>query len=74
MLNAQSAKAYFFSEFAINVCELKNSWQQLGSNFFGKIKIDVNLVVKSKVPPCSGSAALDSWNPSIKRGHKVFLI
>ena len=36
MLNAQSAKVYF-SEFAINTCELKNSWQQL----FWETKIDV---------------------------------
>ena len=28
MLNVQWAKVYF-SEFAINPCELKNSWQQL---------------------------------------------
>ena len=38
-----------------------------------KLKVDGNLVVKSKVPPCSGSAALRQLNPIHKKGPKVFL-
>ena len=39
-----------------------------GSNFFGKLKIDLNLVVKSKVPSRSGFVALRQLNPI----HKTF--
>ena len=37
-------------------------------NVFGKLKIDGKLVVKSKVPPCSGSVALRQLNPVHKKG------
>ena len=30
------------------------------------------LVVKSKLPPWSGSSPEEVWTPSMKRGHKVF--
>ena len=62
MPNAQSAKVYF-SEFTINTCELKIA----GSNFFGKHKIEGNLVAKSKVPPCGGPVALRQLNPIYKK-------
>ena len=62
MLNAQLAKVYF-SEFAINTCELKNS-----SNCFGKLKVDDNLVVKSEVSPRSGTVALRQLNPIHEKG------
>ena len=39
---------------------------------FGKLKIHGKLVVKSKVPTCSGSVALRQSNPIHKRGHKFF--
>ena len=36
-------------------------------------EISGNLVVKSKLPPQSGSSLeASNWTPSIKRGHKVF--
>ena len=63
ILNAQPAKVYF-SEFAINTCKFKI----VSSNFFGKLKIDGNLVVKSKVPPPSSSVALTKLNPIHKKG------
>ena len=65
MLNAQSAKVYF-SEFAFK----RANWKVVGSNFFGKLEIDGNLVVKSKVLPCSGSVALRQLNPIHKKGSK----
>ena len=67
MLNAQSAKVYF-SEFAINTCELKT----VVGNSFGNLKINGNLMLKSKVPSHSGSVALRQLNPIYKRCHKVF--
>ena len=39
-----------------------------GSNFFWKLEIDGNLVVKSKEPPRSGSVALRQLNPINKKG------
>ena len=45
------------SEFAINVWELSNL----------VVKIDGNLVVKSKAPPLSGSLALRQLNPIHKK-------
>ena len=36
--------------------------------------ISGNLVVKSKLPPQSGTSLEGSWIPSIKRGDKVFFI
>ena len=39
-----------------------------GSNFFGKLKIDGNLVVKSKMLPLSGSVGLRQLNPIHKKG------
>ena len=39
-----------------------------GSNFFGKLKIDGNLVVKSKMLPFSGSVDLRQLNPIHKKG------
>ena len=50
------------SGFAISA--FKNSWQQL----FWKLKIDGNLVVKSKVPSRSGSASLRQLNPIYEKG------
>ena len=38
------------------------NWKIVGSNFLGKLKIDGNLVVKSQVPPRSGSVALRQLN------------
>ena len=38
VLNAQSAKVYF-SELAINTCELENSWQ------LWKLKIDLQIIL-----------------------------
>ena len=40
----------------------------VGSNLFGKLNVDANLVVKSKVPPRSGSVALKHLNPVHKKG------
>ena len=59
-----------------NLLSICTNWKIVGSNFFGKLKIDGNLVVKSKVPPRSGSVALRMFikkrpSPSIKRGHQV---
>ena len=42
--------------------------KKIDSNLFGKLKIDGNLVVKSKVPPRSGSVALRQLNPIHKKG------
>ena len=67
MLSAQSAKIYFL-EFVINSCKLKTSWQQL----FRKLKIDGNLVIKSKVPPHSGSIALRQLNPNHEKRPSSF--
>ena len=41
-----------------NLLSIRENWKIVGSKFFGKLKIDGNLVVKSKVPPRSGSVAL----------------
>ena len=41
-----------------NLILIRENWKIVGSNFFGKLKIDGNLEVKSKVPPRSGSVAL----------------
>ena len=71
MLNAQSAKIYF-SEFAINTLELKNSWQQI----FGElnaIKSDGNLAIKRKLPLSSSFVTLRQLNKIHKnRDHKLF--
>ena len=45
-----------------------------GSNFFGKLKIDLNLVVKSKVPSRSGFVALRQLNPIHKKGPQSFFL
>ena len=68
MLNAQSAEVNF-SEFAINTCSQKT----VGSNFLGKLKIDGNLVVKSKVPPRGGYLALRQLNNIYKQESESFL-
>ena len=44
----------------------------VGNKFFGKLKIDGNLVVKSKVPPRSGSVALRQLDPIHKQGPQSF--
>ena len=69
MLNAQSAKVYFFQ----NLQSIQANCKIVNSNFFEKLQIDGNLVVKSKVPSRSGSIALKHLNPIHKKGHKVFL-
>ena len=51
-----------------NLLSIRENWKIVGSNFFGKLKIDGNLVVKSKVPPRSGSVALRQLNPIHKKG------
>ena len=40
-----------------NSLSIRAIWKIVGGNFFGKVKIDGNLVVKSKVPPGTGSVA-----------------
>ena len=49
----------------LSIC---TNWKIVGSNFFGKLKIDGNLVVKSKVPPRSGSVALRMLNAVHRKG------
>ena len=51
-----------------NLLSIRTNWKIVGSNFFGKLKIDGNLVVKSKVPPRSGSVALRMLNAVHKKG------
>ena len=51
-----------------NLLSICTNWKIVGSNFFGKLKIDGNLVVKSKVPPRSGSVALRMLNAGRKKG------
>ena len=51
-----------------NLLSIRENWKIVGSKFFGKLKIDGNLVVKSKVPPRSGSVALRQLSPSHKNG------
>ena len=51
-----------------NLLSISANWKIVGSNVFGKLKIDGKLVVKSKVPPCSGSVALRQLNPVHKKG------
>ena len=46
----------------------------VGNKFFGKLKIDGNLVVKSKVPPRSGSVALRQLDPIHKQGPQSFFL
>ena len=52
-----------------NLLSIRENWKIVGSKFFGKLKIDGNLVVKSKVPPHSGSVALRQLNPIHKKEH-----
>ena len=51
-----------------NLLSIRENWKIVGSKFFGKLKIDGNLVAKSKVPPRSGSVALRQLNPIHKKG------
>ena len=72
--SARNQPRYIFK----NLLSICTNWKIVGSNFFGKLKIDGNLVVKSKVPPRSGLVALRMFikkgpSPSIKRGHQVVL-
>ena len=48
----------------LSICE---NWKIAGTNIFGKLKADGKLVVKSKVPPRSGSVALGQLNPINKK-------
>ena len=43
-------------------------WKIVGSNLSGKLQIDGNLVVQSKMRPRSGSVALRQVNPIHKKG------
>ena len=43
-----------------NLLSIRANWKIVGSNCFGKLKIDGNLVLKNKVPPRSGSVVLRS--------------
>ena len=47
---------------------MRENWKIVDSNFFGKRKIEGNLVVQSQVPPRSGSVALRQLNPIHKKG------
>ena len=47
---------------------MRENCKIVGSNFFGKLKIDGNLVVKSKLLPLSGSVALRQLDPIHKKG------
>ena len=51
-----------------NLILIRENWKIVGSNFFGKLKIDGNLEVKSKVPPRSGSVASKRLNAVHKKG------
>ena len=55
-----------------NLLSLCENLKIVGSNFFGKRKIDGNLVVKSNVLPRGGSVALRQLTQFIKRGYKAF--
>ena len=55
----------------LSICE---NWKIVACNLFGKLKIDGNLVVKSKVPLCSGSVALRQLNPIHKKGLERFFL
>ena len=55
-----------------NLLWIRTNWKIVGSNFFWKLKIDVNLVVKSKLPPRSGSVALRQLNFIHKKGPSSF--
>ena len=50
-----------------NLLWIHENWKIVGSNLFGKLKINGNLAVKSKVPPRSGSVALRQLNPILKK-------
>ena len=64
-----SSNNYIWSTHNWPRCIFQNSpsiraiWKIVGGNFFGKVKIDGNLVVKSKVPPGTGSVAFRQLNP-----------
>ena len=50
-----------------NLLSIHVNWKIAGSNFFGKLKINGNLVVK-EVPPCCGFVALRQLNTIHKKG------
>ena len=62
--SARNHPRYIFK----NLLSICTNWKIVGSNFFGKLKIDGNLVVKSKVPPRSGSVALRMLNAVHRNG------
>ena len=47
---------------------MRANWKIVDSNFLGELKIDGNLVMKSKVPPRRGSTAWRQLNPTHKKG------
>ena len=55
-----------------NLLSIRENWKIVGSKFSGKLKIDGNLVAKSKVPPRSGSVALRQLNPIHKKEPQSF--
>ena len=52
----------------LNLLSIHDNWKIIGINFFRKLKIDGNLVVKSKLPPSGGSVALRQLNLIHKKG------